>query len=245
MEQDDNPDDINDEIDDDSDILSNNLDDDIENIDDEIPQENDDDDDDDDDENKIKNDDDDDDDDENKNKDNETDDDDDDDTNQEQDEDEDDKFNKDSNIIKSDIYKSTFIANEDLENNDSVEFLQKFDTEQKKDYIINSHQECLSKNYNEIKKLAQVIRNKENVIIDELHKTLPILTKYETTRILGIRIKQLNNNSKPYINVSENIMDNFLIANLELKEKKLPFIIERPLPNNTFEYWKLQDLEIL
>jgi len=40
-------------------------------------------------------------------------------------------------------------------------------------------------------------------------------------------------------------LDNFIIAKIELKQKKLPFIIQRPLPNNTFEYWKLEDLEIL
>ena len=35
------------------------------------------------------------------------------------------------------------------------------------------------------------------------------------------------------------------MAETELKDKKLPFIIQRPLPNNNFEYWKLQDLDIL
>ena len=93
--------------------------------------------------------------------------------------------------------------------------------------------------------VLNVIRDKDNIIIDKLHKTIPILTKYEKTRILGIRIKQLNNGSNPYIKVAENILDNFLIAKKELEEKKIPFIIQRPLPNNTFEYWKVQDLEIL
>ena len=49
----------------------------------------------------------------------------------------------------------------------------------------------LSKNLDEIKDLLNVIRDKNNIIVDELHKTIPILTKYEKTRILGIRIKQL------------------------------------------------------
>jgi len=30
----------------------------------------------------------------------------------------------------------------------------------------------------------------------------------------------------------------------ELRQKKIPFIIKRPL-NNTYEYWKLEDLKIL
>ena len=33
-------------------------------------------------------------------------------------------------------------------------------------------------------------------------------------------------------------------ANNELQNKVLPFIIVRPLPNRTFEYWKLKDLEV-
>lgn len=147
--------------------------------------------------------------------------------------------------IKPDSYKNSFIFNDDLEANDSHEFLQKFNKDSKNDFIASNHQECLSKNLDEIKDLLHVIRDKNNIIIDELHKTLPILTKYEKTRILGIRIKQLNNGALPYVKVAEDLLDNFIIAERELKEKKIPFIIQRPLPNNTFEYWKLEDLEIL
>ena len=147
--------------------------------------------------------------------------------------------------IKQDSYKASFIFNDDLEANDSYEFLQKFKKDLKNDFIASNHQECLSKNLDEIKDLMNVIRDKNNIIIDELHKTIPILTKYEKTRILGIRIKQLNNGALPYVKIPEDLLDNFIIAEKELKEKKIPFIIQRPLPNNTFEYWKLEDLEIL
>lgn len=147
--------------------------------------------------------------------------------------------------IKQDSYKASFIFNDDLEANDSYEFLQKFNKDLKNDFIASNHQECLSKNLDEIKDLMNVIRDKNNIIIDELHKTIPILTKYEKTRILGIRIKQLNNGALPYVKIAEDLLDNFIIAEKELKEKKIPFIIQRPLPNNTFEYWKLEDLEIL
>tara|TARA_Y100000816_G_scaffold208638_1_gene154439 strand:+ start:1331 stop:1978 length:648 start_codon:yes stop_codon:yes gene_type:complete len=149
------------------------------------------------------------------------------------------------NSIKPDSYKTSFIFNDDLEANDSNEFLQKFNKDLKNDFIASNHPECFSKNLDEIKDLLEVIRDKNNIIIDELHKTLPILTKYEKTRILGIRIKQLNNGALPYVKVAEDLLDNFVIAERELKEKKIPFIIQRPLPNNTFEYWKLEDLEIL
>jgi DNA-directed RNA polymerase I, II, and III subunit RPABC2 len=149
------------------------------------------------------------------------------------------------NTIKSYLYKNSFTFNDDLEANDSHEFLQKFNKESKNDYIASTHQECFSKNLDEIKDLLPVIRDKNNIIIDELHKTLPILTKYEKAKILGVRIKQLNNGALPYVKIAEDLLDTFIIAEKELKEKKIPFIIQRPLPNNTFEYWKLEDLEIL
>ena len=36
---------------------------------------------------------------------------------------------------------------------------------------------------------------------------------------------------KPYVNVNNNIIDGYLIALAELEEKKIPFIIRRPMPS--------------
>jgi hypothetical protein len=36
-----------------------------------------------------------------------------------------------------------------------------------------------------------------------------------------------------------------LIALKEYEEKKIPFIIKRPLPNGGCEFWRFADLEIL
>jgi DNA-directed RNA polymerase I, II, and III subunit RPABC2 len=130
---------------------------------------------------------------------------------------------------------------EDLGEND----FHKFNSELKKNHTLNYHNECLYKNFNEIKELSKITRNKDGIIVDELHKTMPLLTKYEKTKILGMRVKQLNGGSNPYVTISEKIIDNYLIAQMELEQKKLPFIIQRPLPNNNFEYWKLQDLDLL
>jgi len=130
---------------------------------------------------------------------------------------------------------------EDLGEND----FHKFNNELKKNHTLNYHNECLYKNFNEIKELCKIIRNKDGIIVDELHKTIPLLTKYEKTKILGMRVKQLNSGANPYLTINEKIIDNYLIAQMELEQKKLPFIIQRPLPNNNFEYWKLQDLDIL
>jgi DNA-directed RNA polymerase I, II, and III subunit RPABC2 len=123
--------------------------------------------------------------------------------------------------------------------------IYKLNDEFKMNHILSSHNECLHKNFNEIKELSKVTRDKDGVIVDEMHKTIPLLTKYEKTKILGMRVKQLNNGAQPYIVTNEKLIDNYVIALIELEQKKIPFIIQRPLPNNNFEYWKLHDLDIL
>lgn len=133
-----------------------------------------------------------------------------------------------------------FDEDEDYESN-----LKKFDKELREDYLVNFHPESLIQNYDEIYNLARVVRNANGVIVDTLHKTLPIMTKYEKTRILGQRAKQINDGAVPFIKVQEGVIDGYLIALKELEEKKIPFIIRRPLPNRGSEYWYVEDLEII
>lgn len=118
----------------------------------------------------------------------------------------------------------------------------KLSSEATNNYINTYHSECFTKNSDEINALAQVTRI-NNIIVDENHKSNPILTKYEKTKILGLRTKQLNTGCEKYIDAPNNIIDNYLIAQLELKQKKIPMIIRRPISNTKFEYWKLEDLE--
>jgi len=77
---------------------------------------------------------------------------------------------------------------------------------------------------------------------DPNHKTYPFLTLYERTKIIGLRANQLSQGSRPFIAVPDHITDVRDIARIELAQKKLPFIVKRPLPNGTFEYWRLADL---
>jgi len=134
--------------------------------------------------------------------------------------------------------------NSDVDSDDE-DYLQKFDENIKKNYIENNHPECLIDNLHLVESLSKITRNSDGIIIDDYHKTVPFLTKYEKTRVIGQRIQQLNNGAKVYVNVADDIIDNNVIAEMELKEKKIPFIIRRPLPDNSFEYWKLQDLELI
>lgn len=125
-------------------------------------------------------------------------------------------------------------------------YLQKFDAEIKKNYIMDYHPECMVHNYEEISALSKVVRDKDNIIIDPLHRTIPYLTKYERARVLGQRAKQINLGARPFVKVPENIIDGHLVAEMELMQKRIPFIIRRPLPGNSgSEYWNLKDLEII
>jgi DNA-directed RNA polymerase I, II, and III subunit RPABC2 len=80
---------------------------------------------------------------------------------------------------------------------------------------------------------------------DSNHRTYPFITLYEKTKIIGLRANQISQGAKPFIPVPEHVTDVKDIARLELEQKRLPFIIKRPLPDGTFEYWRLSDLLIL
>ena len=113
------------------------------------------------------------------------------------------------------------------------------------DDILLLHPESKFHNYDEISAAAVVTRNENNIIIDKLHSTVPILFKYEKAKILGQRVKQLDAGNKPFVKVTKPTMDNSIIAEEELNQKKLPFIIQRPIPGGGVEYWHVKDLEVL
>ena len=132
---------------------------------------------------------------------------------------------------------------EDDEDPTGEVYLQKFDKEINDNYLVNVHPESAIHNYDEILAMTKVIRDKNGIIIDDLHKTIPYLTKYAKARILGQRAKQINSGATVFVKVPEKVIDGYLIAELELQEKRVPFIIRRPMPNGGSEYWSIKDLE--
>ena len=72
----------------------------------------------------------------------------------------------------------------------------------------------------------------------------PFLTQFEKTKVLSFRASQLAQGSKPYIAVPDDVTDVYTIAKMELKERRLPFIIKRPLPDGDYEYWRITELLI-
>jgi len=162
------------------------------------------------------------------------------------DKDEDEDVDDDVNPLQLQLNEEINGISEDDNDDDDEEdenYLQKFNENLKRNIINENHPELHFHNYDEINNLTTVVRDETGKIVDPLHRTLPFLTKYEKSRILGERATQINAGAKPFIDVEPNVIDGYLIALAELEQRKIPFIIKRPLSNGGCEYWKLKDLE--
>lgn len=141
-----------------------------------------------------------------------------------------------------------FMNDSDLDDDDDEEeedYLKKFDESIQKNIIQDFHPELHAHNYEEVDALCTVVRDENGNIVDPLHRSIPILSRYERARILGERAIQLNAGAEPFVEIPEGMIDGYLIAWEEFKAKKIPFIIQRPMPNGGCEYWRLQDLEVI
>jgi DNA-directed RNA polymerase I, II, and III subunit RPABC2 len=83
-------------------------------------------------------------------------------------------------------------------------------------------------------------KGKEAIPKDE-RITTPYLTKFEKARLLGARSLQISMNAPPTVDCS-GLTDPMLIAEKELQERRIPFIIRRYLPDSSFEDWDLDEL---
>lgn len=146
---------------------------------------------------------------------------------------------------KEDDEEEDYEDEESEEDDDDEEDLQKLEGYTEKNVLIDYHPEVVQISEEELQTLSNVVKDKNGNIIDPFHKTIPILTKYEKAKIIGIRAQQINSGAEPFIPVDSNMIDGLTIAHEELMKHKIPFIIRRPMPNGASEYWNINDLEIL
>lgn len=73
--------------------------------------------------------------------------------------------------------------------------------------------------------------------------TTPYMTKYERARLLGTRALQIAMCAPVMVELCGEI-DPLQIAMKELKERKIPIIIRRYLPDGSFEDWSIDELII-
>jgi len=143
--------------------------------------------------------------------------------------------------------KNNKITNNTIESNDDIEDDDKDNNVDDSDYAKSDNEENniideedVDLEHNDFD--YSLIEEEEN--IKEINKiTRPFLTKYEKVKLLATRTNQLARGAKPMIkNVDYSITPKDL-AKLELKEKVIPLIILRPIPNGKPERWKITEFK--
>lgn len=79
--------------------------------------------------------------------------------------------------------------------------------------------------------------------------TLPYFNKYEYVTLVGTRAQQLAEGAKPLVSLDGMVTSDsrfvWKLAEKEILEKKLPFIVHRRLPDGTSEYWSAMELSVM
>ncbi|KAK3380199.1 RNA polymerase, subunit omega/K/RPB6 [Lasiosphaeria ovina] len=83
--------------------------------------------------------------------------------------------------------------------------------------------------------------HKDKKIPNESRTTTPFMTKYEKARILGTRALQISMNAPVLVDL-EGETDPLQIAIKELRQKKIPLIVRRYLPDGYYEDWTCEEL---
>ena len=82
-------------------------------------------------------------------------------------------------------------------------------------------------------------------ITGQARTTTPFLTKYEKARVIGARALQISKNAPILVSINpQEESDPILIAEKELRQQKIPFIIRRFLPDGSYEDWAVKELKL-
>ena len=108
----------------------------------------------------------------------------------------------------------------------------------------------------EIDKECEIIRNREIITKDLPHKKVeitskdgqivigpPMLTRFEKARIMGARALQLSLGAPVFIEIPKNATSSLEIAMEELKQRVIPIVIKRTLPNGDYQNLPLDKFE--
>ena len=107
-----------------------------------------------------------------------------------------------------------------------------------------------------IDKECEIIRNREIITKDIPHKKVeitskdnqivigpPMLTRFEKARIMGARALQLSLGAPVFIEIPKNATTSLEIAMEELKQRVIPIIIKRTLPNGAYQILPIDQFE--
>jgi len=108
----------------------------------------------------------------------------------------------------------------------------------------------------EIDKECEIIRNREVITKDLEHEPIeitgnngqivtgpPTLTRFERARIMGARALQLSLGAPVFIEIPKNATSSLEIAMEELKQRVIPIVIKRTLPNGDYQHLPIDQFE--
>ena len=120
----------------------------------------------------------------------------------------------------------------------------------------NNRKDLSEKEITEIDKECEKIRNREVITKDLQHEAVeitsvnnlivtgpPTLTRFEKARIVGARALQLSLGAPIFIEIPKNAKTSLEIAMEELKQRVLPIVIKRTLPNQDYQNIPLDNFE--
>ena len=110
------------------------------------------------------------------------------------------------------------------------------------------NKELTEKEIADIDKECEIIRNRQVITRDSQHKPVeitnkdglvvtgpPTLTRFEKARIMGARALQLSLGAPIFIEIPKNATTSLEIAMEELKQRVIPIVIKRTLPNGDYQ----------
>ena len=112
----------------------------------------------------------------------------------------------------------------------------------------SKNKEPTEKEIADIEKKCEIIRNRKVIIKDLQHDPVeiitgkngliavgpPTLTRFEKARIMGARALQLSLGAPIFIEIPKNTTTSLEIAMEELKQRVIPIVIKRTLPNGDY-----------
>ena len=167
----------------------------------------------------------------------------------------------------SDSNTSTNKEHEDVNSVDQANSIEKNNTEVVDKSVDNAialyrrtreskDKDLTEKEIAEIDKECEIIRNREIITKDTQYEPIeitnaggkivtgpPTLTRFEKARIMGARALQLSLGAPVFIEIPKNATTSLEIAMEELKQRVIPIVIKRTLPNGDYQNIPLDKFE--
>ena len=110
-----------------------------------------------------------------------------------------------------------------------------------KGYLKNKNFPSYCKPTHKVKSLKANVYENYNV---KNNITSNKMTKYEYTKILGLRAQQITMGSNPLITITPDMKNAVEVAEQELRQRKTPYIVARKINSKKTDFWKIEDMVI-